>query len=121
MKSPTYRRLCRRSATWVPETGSSRPGSRADSSLSDKPKRLGYLSPMPTILRLGGLRIVIYPNDHPPAHVHVIGPGWEVVIDVVRLELREAIGCTERDARQTLRLVAEHRDDLLEAWRRIHD
>ncbi|MBY6240349.1 DUF4160 domain-containing protein [Methylosinus sp. Sm6] len=82
---------------------------------------MGYLSPMPTILRLGGLRIVIYPNDHPPAHVHVIGPGWEVVIDVVRLELREAIGCTERDARQTLRLVAEHRDDLLEAWRRIHD
>ncbi|WHZ20694.1 MAG: hypothetical protein OJF55_002843 [Rhodanobacteraceae bacterium] len=28
---------------------------------------------MPTILRLGGLRVVIYPNDHRPAHVHVIG------------------------------------------------
>ncbi|WP_428991582.1 DUF4160 domain-containing protein [Methylocapsa aurea] len=81
---------------------------------------MGYFSPMPTILRLGGLRIVIYPNDHPPAHVHVIGPGWEVVIDVIRLELREAIGCAEHDARRSLRLVADHRDDLLEAWRRIH-
>ena len=28
---------------------------------------------MPTILRLAGLRVVIYPNDHRPAHVHVIG------------------------------------------------
>src|SRR5271165_5298069 len=81
-------------------------------SLSDKPKRLGYFSLMPTILRLGGLRIVIYPNDHPPAHVHVIGRGWEVVIDLVRLEIREAIGCVEQEARQTLRLVAQHRDEL---------
>jgi hypothetical protein len=35
---------------------------------------------MPTVLRVGGLRVVIYPNDHPPAHVHVLGPGWLVVI-----------------------------------------
>ncbi len=34
---------------------------------------------MPTILRIGGLRVVIYPNDHRPAHVHVIGAGGEAV------------------------------------------
>ena len=28
---------------------------------------------MPTALRLGALRVVIYTNDHRPAHVHVIG------------------------------------------------
>jgi len=28
---------------------------------------------MPTVLRFEGLRAVIYPNDHRPAHVHVIG------------------------------------------------
>lgn len=28
---------------------------------------------MPTVLRIDGLRVVIYPNDHPPAHVHVVG------------------------------------------------
>jgi hypothetical protein len=37
---------------------------------------------MPTVLRIGGLRVVIYPNDHPPAHVHVLGPGWLVVINL---------------------------------------
>lgn len=34
---------------------------------------------MPTVLRLDGLRVVIYPDDHRPAHVHVIGAGGEAV------------------------------------------
>ena len=34
---------------------------------------------MPTVLRLAGLRVVIYPNDHRPAHVHVIGAEGEAV------------------------------------------
>lgn len=34
---------------------------------------------MPTVARLGGLRVVIYPNDHRPAHVHVIGAGNEAI------------------------------------------
>jgi len=75
---------------------------------------------MPTILRLDGLRVVIYPNDHPPAHVHVIGPRWEVAIDLVNFDLRETIGCREHEARRVLRLVAGHREELLTAWRRIH-
>lgn len=28
---------------------------------------------MPTVARIGSLRVMIYPNDHRPAHVHVIG------------------------------------------------
>ena len=35
---------------------------------------------MPTVGdRIDGLRVVIYPNDHRPAHVHVIGNGCEAV------------------------------------------
>jgi len=34
---------------------------------------------MPTVLRFDGLSVVIYPNDHRPAHVHVKGPGSEAV------------------------------------------
>lgn len=37
---------------------------------------------MPTVLRAGVLRFVIYPNDHRPAHVHVIGPGTEATYDL---------------------------------------
>lgn len=51
---------------------------------------------MPTVLRLGGLRVVIYPNDHRPAHVHVKGADGEAVF-VLNCpggppELRESFG-----------------------------
>jgi hypothetical protein len=75
---------------------------------------------VPTILRIDGLRVVIYPNDHPPAHVHVLGPGWVVVIDLIEPTVREAIGCDEREARRVLRLVASHQGTLIDAWRHFH-
>lgn len=75
---------------------------------------------MPTVLRIDGLRIVIYPNDHPPAHVHVFGPGWVVVINLIEPEVREAIGCDEREARRVLLLIADYRETLMDAWRRFH-
>ena len=75
---------------------------------------------MPTVLRIGSLRVLIYPNDHPPAHVHVLGPGRVVVIDLIGPKVREAIGCSEHEARRVLRLVEDHRAELMEAWRRFH-
>lgn len=36
---------------------------------------------MPTVLRLDGLRVVVYPADHRPAHVHVIGARGEAVFN----------------------------------------
>jgi uncharacterized protein DUF4160 len=75
---------------------------------------------VPTVLRIDGLRVVIYPNDHRPAHVHVIGPGWVVVVILAGPEVREAIGCNQSDARRALDLVAEHQETLLKAWSRIH-
>ena len=35
---------------------------------------------MPTVLRIGGLRVVIYSEDHRPAHVHVVGEGEAVFV-----------------------------------------
>ena len=37
---------------------------------------------MPTILRTGSLRVVVYPNDHRPAHVHVMGDSDEAVFEL---------------------------------------
>ena len=34
---------------------------------------------MPTVLRIGGLRVAIFPSDHLPAHVHVIGAEGEAM------------------------------------------
>lgn len=76
---------------------------------------------MPTVLRADGLRVVVYLNDHAPEHVHVVGPGWVVVVDLIGLEVREAVGDPgARDIRRALRLVADHREALLDAWEDIH-
>jgi hypothetical protein len=37
---------------------------------------------VPSVLRFGGLRVVVYPNDHDPAHVHVMGGGCEAVFNL---------------------------------------
>jgi hypothetical protein len=41
---------------------------------------------MPTIIKKDGFRIVIYPNDHIPSHVHVFKNSGEVRIDLGSLE-----------------------------------
>ena len=37
---------------------------------------------MPTIFTYAGHRVVIYSNDHRPAHVHVLGNGCEAVFEL---------------------------------------
>ena len=63
---------------------------------------------------------MIYPNDHQPAHVHVLGPDWVVVINLIGPVVREVINCSEREARRALRLVTTHKNELMGAWKRIH-
>ena len=73
---------------------------------------------MPTVLRSDGLRVVIYPNDHPPAHVHVLGSGW--VINLIGPVVREVINCGEREAHRALRLPMSNKAELMDAWNRLH-
>ena len=79
---------------------------------------------MPTVLRLAGLRVVIYPADHRPAHVHVIGAGGEAVFILNcpqgPVELREVHGFS---LRQALRIQTEldlHVAALCQEWSSIH-
>jgi hypothetical protein len=76
---------------------------------------------MPAVLHVENWRTVVYPNDHPPAHVHIIGPGWIVVVNILVPEMREVIGCSEREARRIVKIVAKHREALLTAWKQFHE
>lgn len=79
---------------------------------------------MPTVLRFDGLRVVIYPNDHQPAHVHVIGDGLEAIFSLAsddgRPELIENFGFRTRDVARISASLAEAREHLAAEWRRIH-
>jgi hypothetical protein len=84
---------------------------------------LGYFDGMIVLLRASGLKIVIYVDDHPPPHVHVIGDG-EARIRLVgangRPQLMEAAGMKEGDLRKALQAVTQEQAMLLDAWREIH-
>lgn len=81
---------------------------------------------MPTVLRAGGFRIVIYlpPREHEPPHVHVWNADGEVVIELAVGEkpqaIRSAAGMRAADITAAFWLVEEHTDYLLKCWRRYH-
>jgi Domain of unknown function (DUF4160) len=63
---------------------------------------------MPTVHRFDGLRVVIYPNDHRPAHVHVKGAGGE------------SYGFKLSEVRRIERALVAVLVTLCEEWRSIH-
>ncbi len=79
---------------------------------------------MPTVLRLDGLRVAIYPNDHRPAHVHVIGAGREAVFFLNcpsgPAELREVHGFNRQETGRIENSLAAHLPDLCQKWSEIH-
>lgn len=79
---------------------------------------------MPTVLIIFGLRVVIYPNDHRPAHVHVIGNGFEAVFNLHcpngPPELRENYGFSRKDLVKIMDELIANLAMLCSEWRRIH-
>lgn len=75
-------------------------------------------------MRIRRLRIAVYPNDHRPPHVHVIGPDAEAVF---RLncpdgppELRSNVGFALAHLNRIHSNLAAHIEDLCHAWHKIH-
>ncbi|HII3050679.1 DUF4160 domain-containing protein [Aeromonas caviae] len=76
---------------------------------------------MPTVLIIGGWRVVIYPNDHRPAHVHVIGGGGEAVFNLAgELELRENHGFDSKSLRRIWAELQNNQAHLITKWEDIH-
>ena len=74
---------------------------------------------MITVLRKSGFRVVIYLNDHEPAHVHVFGDG-EIKINLIDPsglpKVVWSIGMQKSDIRKAYELVFENRLMLLKRW-----
>lgn len=79
---------------------------------------------MPTVLRFGPYRVVIYPNDHRPAHVHVIGAGCEAVFNLHcpegPPELRESMGLSAKELSRIAEQLQAELVMLCHSWRTIH-
>jgi Domain of unknown function (DUF4160) len=80
---------------------------------------------MPTLLTIFGLRVVIYPNDHRPAHVHIIRNGCEAVFNLEcpkgQPELRENYGFSRRYLVKIAGVLTVNLAALCSQWRQIHE
>jgi hypothetical protein len=78
---------------------------------------------MVTVFRAHGLRIVIFINDHQPAHVHILGDG-EAKINLLgpdgAPDLVWVEGMSRGEVRRAMRLVNEQQALLLARWEDIH-
>ena len=79
---------------------------------------------MPTVLRIDGLPVVIYPNDHRPTHVHVIGAAREADFNLHcpnrPPELRISFGFGQREANGNGDVLAANLPMLRAEWKNIH-
>jgi hypothetical protein len=86
------------------------------------PIGLGY-SEMVTVFRAYDLRVVIFFDDHQPAHVHVFGEG-QARINLLgsdgRPELIWTDNMTRGDVRHAMRIVVEQQTLLLARWEALH-
>ncbi|CAG9272397.1 DUF4160 domain-containing protein [Paraburkholderia unamae] len=79
---------------------------------------------MPTVLRVPGYRVAIFPHDHRPAHVHVASPQGSCVLKLNcpdgPLELRELYELAEQQVMRLARVLEPEIKLLCMAWWRIH-
>src|SRR5579863_1726295 len=96
--------------------------------LVDNPSRLGYTVLMVS-LRFGGVRFVIYSNDHPPRHVHGFHAETRAIVDLRRgrtvalADRADAVrpaNAKRSDVRKILRAAAKRFDELARLWEAIH-
>lgn len=78
---------------------------------------------MPKVDEIDGLRVVIYPNDHRPAHVHVIGENeavFKLNCPSGPPELRQNYGFTSSDVTKIKAALMSNIAHLCTEWSKIH-
>ena len=79
---------------------------------------------MPTVHRFAAYRVVIYPNDHCPAHVHVMSGDGEAIFNLNcpsgPITLRETVGFKRGELTKIKVELTEHIAALCAAWSQYH-
>lgn len=74
---------------------------------------------MPTVLRVGGYRFIIFTNDHNPPHIHVQRAEGGAKISLQPIEIVEYHALNARQLREIIAIVGEHHGYLLDKWREV--
>jgi len=74
----------------------------------------------PRVFTEHGYRVVIYPNDHSPAHVHVIHADGKARVKLDPVELVNSWGFNTREIGDILDMIEDHQAELLAKWDELH-
>jgi hypothetical protein len=79
---------------------------------------------MGTILRTGGWMVMVYTHDHPPAHVHIVGPAGRAKVLLncpegppVPIDIR---GIDTSTMRRLMEVIRAEMGRLCTGWESIH-
>ncbi len=70
----------------------------------------------PTLLRTKNLRVVVYPKDHGPPHIHVIGPDAEARFQLEDMECIFSRGFSKGALKRIGQFLRDKEELLKEAW-----
>jgi len=74
---------------------------------------------MPTIVRIGNLKIQVFADDHNPPHFHVVTPDHEALVALATLTvLRGTI--RRRDLKTAVEWVRANREAVADEWERLN-
>ena len=81
---------------------------------------------VPTIHREHGFSFRVFPNNHPPAHVHAWAHGSYVIIQLPNWsEPARVLGVVGRmkdvEVKQAVRIVQDNAEIMWNGWRMFHD
>ena len=71
---------------------------------------------MPTVLKVDGFRFFFFSDEHTPEHIHIEKGDSYIRIEIESLKVTNSYNISGKDTKKLVKLVAEHKDKLKEAW-----
>ena len=72
----------------------------------------------PTVFRSGPYRFYFFSREEPRVHIHALSPDGEAKFWLEpQIELATYAGFNKQQLKDLEKLVQEHQDEILEAWR----
>jgi hypothetical protein len=70
---------------------------------------------------IDGFEFYVYPDDHPPAHVHVYVPGRQARVALVSLKVLKGADMKKRHEKKALKLIKINIEELKKAWNKHNE
>lgn len=75
---------------------------------------------MPTIVRIGGLKIQVFADDHFPPHFHIVRGDMEVLVSMRDLSILKGKRY-HREIEEAMEWARQNVDFLRKEWARLND